>query len=225
MSLALGALTWVRTRRQRRCGTVMLGVIFSFLWQGLAASRESVRFEIPAQSVAEALDNYSAATGLEVFYDGALAVGRRSNAVQGTLAPDVALRELLVGTGLVARATGATSFTLVPALSTHTSNIVYQSYFAVVQAKVGRALCARAETRPGDVDLIVRIWIAATGAVQQAQIINGSDAAATEPTAAVALRGLSIGPPPPDMPQPVTMAILARAKGAAGCNEFAAGVR
>jgi hypothetical protein len=52
------------------------------------------------RSACTALDAYAAATGLQVLYDGALAAGRRSNAVSGVLMPDVALRVLLEETGL-----------------------------------------------------------------------------------------------------------------------------
>lgn len=184
-----------------------------------------IEFNIPAQPIASALDIYSAVTGREIFYDGALAKGRRSSPVQGGLAPDEALRSLLVGTGLIARATGQASFTLAPSPRV-ASAAAYQPYFAMLQTKVSRALCGHAETRPRNVDLLLRIWIAPSGTVQRALLLDQPADRAGEESFDAALRGLPIGTPPSDMPQPVIMAILARsAGGSAGCGDSSAGTR
>ncbi len=184
---------------------------------------DAVRFDMASQPITRALDQYSALTGREVFYDGALAAGRRSNPVRGELAPDAALRELLVGTGLTARATGAASFTLKVA-PTRASTAAFQSYFATIQMKVSHALCTRAETRPADHDRLVRLWVATSGVIERAQLVNLSDEAAPASEVDPALlRGLPVGPPPPDMPQPVVMAILAGAPSA--CREVATHAR
>lgn len=209
----------------RSCIVLLLGVYICLIQQSVAARpNEMVRFDIAAQPIIQALDQYSAVTGREVFYDGALATGRRSNSVRGMFAPDVALRELLVGTGLAAKATGDNSFTLKSAAPARVGSTAFQSYFADVQTKVSHALCARAETRPADHDRLVRIWVAANGAVEQAQLVDLSDAQATAPgMGEAALRGLPVGAPPAGMPQPVVMAILAGASSA--CSESVTGVR
>jgi secretin/TonB-like protein len=204
---------------------LLLGVYICLIEQsGAAHPNEMVRFDIAAQPIIQALDRYSAVTGREVFYDGALATGRRSNSVRGMFAPDVALRELLAGTGLTAKATGDNSFTLKSAAPARVASTAFQSYFADVQTKVSHALCARAETRPADHDRLVRIWVAASGAVEQAQLVDLSDAQVTAPSMGeAALRGLPVGAPPAGMPQPVVMAILAGTPSA--CSEFVTGVR
>jgi len=222
-----GAPILAQVRSWPSCSALLLGVGFSLLGHHVVADpAELVRFEIPAQPITNALDAYSAVTGLEVFYDGALATGRRSNSVRGVLAPDVALRELLAGTGLAARATRKGSFTLVSAAPARVAKTAFQSYFAAIQAKVAQTLCARAETRPGDVDVVLRIWIASSGTVQQARTVDVSDVGAKDETLAAALRGLPIGEPPTGMPQPVTMAILGRDAGTpSGCADPAVGSR
>ena len=215
--------------RIRRCRAVFAGIGAALLAAGSDASaKDPVRFEIPSQPIATAIDAYSAATGLEVFYDGALATGRRSNMVRGIFAPEGALRELLAGTGLTARATGSRSFTL--ALSSPTprrvSSAADQSYFAAIQMKVSEALCAHSETRPGDADLLVRLWIASSGTIARAELNDAPDAPAREEAFAAALRGLPVGVPPADMPQPVMMAILARNPGEpTGCASSLTGSR
>ena len=190
-----------------------------------AQTRSSMQFAIAAQPLAAALDTYSITTGLELYYDGDLAVGRRSIAVEGPRAPEVALQELLAGSGLVARATGPNSFTIKPAPASHFANATYQSYFATIQARVSHVLCSRAETRPGDADLLLQLWVASTGTIQRAQLLD-TTSGDTREKAFAALRGVSIGAvPPAELPQPITMAILARTSGGpGGCTGAAAKV-
>jgi hypothetical protein len=179
-------------------------------------SARLIHFSIPAQPIASALDAYGAATGLEVYYDGALASGRRSSAVVGWLAAEAGLRELLVGTGLVLQVTGEGSITVVPARHTRASSAAYQSYFAGVQSKIAKALCSRGDTRPGEDNVLLKIWIASSGVVQQIAVLDSVDAQAY----ATALRGVAFAVPPVGMPQPVTVAILARRAGEpTGCPD------
>jgi hypothetical protein len=209
----------------RSCGAVLVSVGLAVLTGDANAAAESVRFELAAQPIASAIEAYSARTGLEVYYDGALAKGRRSNAVLGLFATDAALRELLVGTGLTARVTSRGGFTLVPAPPPRIANAADQPYFAMIQAKISQALCGSAQTRPGSADLLIRVWIASSGTIQRTQLIDASDAAMESAFAAL-LRGLLVGAPPADLPQPVTMAVLARRPGQpTGCANPLAGSR
>ncbi len=187
----------------------------------LAQTQAGVDFVIAAQPLATALDAYSATSGVELFYDGELVIGRRSKAVEGLLAPDAALRELLVGSGLVARATGPNSFTIAPRPPSRVADSGHQAYFSAIQARVAQVLCARPQTRPGKTDLLLRLWIGPSGLVQRAQLLDAPGDRLLENLFAAALRGVSIGvPPPAGLPQPITMAILARADGeASGCAD------
>ncbi|MGY3529987.1 MULTISPECIES: STN domain-containing protein [Bradyrhizobium] len=207
--------------------TVFFGLSLFCLADGADAGQdEQVRFEIAAQPLASALDAYSAATGLEVFYDGALVAGQRSRSIHGVLEPKAALRELLAGSGLAARSTGTRSFTLVSSASIRVAGGIDQSYFATLQKEVSRALCGHAETRPRDVDQLLKLWIAASGLVERAQLFDISTSAPVSVEVAGALHGLSLTAPPADMPQPVTIAILAQAPGEPlRCGRAAAGPR
>ena len=201
------------------CRALVLGFGLTLVGCGaFARARTLLEFTIAAQPLAVALDAYSAASGFELYYDGELAIGRHSSAVEGLLAPDVALRELLVGSGLVARATGPNSFTIAPISSSRAANSAYQSYFAALQIRVSQVLCASPDTRPGNTDLLIQLWIAAAGTVLRAQLLDADDGA-HESAFAAGLRGLQIGAvPPAGLPQPITMAILARGKGEpSGC--------
>lgn len=207
----LAASTAAR-RMVLRCASLF--VAGSVACAGIACAQETqFDFDIPAQTLAVALDAYGDATGLQVFYDGALAQGRRSGAVKGHLSADAALRDLLSGTGLVPRKTNAHSITIMPARSVQTADSFTQAYFSAVQTKVAQALCVRAETRPGDVDRVLRLWISPSGVIQQTRSFE-ADRGTDEMVFDRALRGLAIGTTPPaDLPQPVVMAVLARTPG------------
>ncbi|MDQ7248085.1 TonB-dependent siderophore receptor [Dongia sedimenti] len=61
---------------------------------------QAVALEVPAQPLDQAIAAFEAQTGWKVAVDQALLAGKRSSAVRGNLAPEVALRQLLAGTGL-----------------------------------------------------------------------------------------------------------------------------
>jgi hypothetical protein len=186
----------------------------------MAAPAGQVSFDIPAQPLVSALDAYSTATGREVFYDGALVLGRRSSPVSGMLLPDAALRALLQGTGFAPRATGPHSFTvsLAPQPPVDLSQPPapaegsgYEPYFAMLQAVLRQALCRTAETRPGRYQLVVRLWLASSGAVQRSQLLGSTGSRQRDSAFAAALRLVKVNlPPPAGMPQPLTMVVLPR---------------
>jgi catecholate siderophore receptor len=62
-----------------------------------------IRFNIPAQPLADALSQFSRQAAVRVELDAAGAAGARSQAVSGTYTPAEALRRLLDGSGLSAR--------------------------------------------------------------------------------------------------------------------------
>jgi hypothetical protein len=180
----------------------------------LAQTKPTIQFAISSQPLANALEAYGNVTGVELFYDGELAGGRRSSAVEGMFSPDEALKELLLGTGLIARMTAPNSVTIGRIARSRVASTSDQSYFAIVQTRIAQTLCADAETRPGEIDLLLQIWIAASGAVERVHVLEPANENRREGVFTKALRGLTIGRSPPvGMRQPITMAILARAKG------------
>ncbi|EPJ96451.1 TonB-dependent siderophore receptor [Pseudomonas psychrophila] len=81
------------------------------LMSGLAVA-DSHTFNIPQQPLASALNRLAAQSGLQVIFDGTLVVGKSSPGVVGTKEPEVALAEVLKGSGLAWRATGGNSVML-----------------------------------------------------------------------------------------------------------------
>ena len=210
-----------QSRSVRLCRALLLGLGLALTnHEAASQTRSPIQFAIAAQPLASALDAYGVTSGLELYYDGDLAVGRRSHAVEGRLVPEDALRDLLIGSGLVARATGPSSFIITLDPSLRSRNASHQSYFAAIQSRVSQVLCAHAETRPGNTDLLLQLWISSAGLVQRAQLLDPPGGEMRESVFAAALRGVPIGAAPPsELPQPVTMAILARAKrGPTGCG-------
>lgn len=79
----------------------------------LAQAADMHAFDIPAQSLATALDAFSKATGWDVGYASMLAHDKASPGVQGTFTAEDALRRLLDGTGVAYSMSGSRSVTLV----------------------------------------------------------------------------------------------------------------
>jgi iron complex outermembrane receptor protein len=74
-----------------------------------AATRQ---FSIPTGPLAQALNRFADAAGLQLIYDGVNTQGLRTTGLSGTFAPEAALSQLLAGTGLNYRFTGPTSVTV-----------------------------------------------------------------------------------------------------------------
>ncbi len=169
-------------------------------------------FDIPSQPLAAALRAYGKASGLEVFYDGSLSVGRRSSAVMGTYTPMIGLRVLLRGTGYVARETDiANTITIVagPSLAPlHATFDRYQPYFAALQTRLSAQLCSGKSGGDRN-ETTFRFWIDASGVISRAELLGSageSDDWRREIVSKV--QGLQIGKSPPaGLPQPLTMVI------------------
>jgi hypothetical protein len=173
-------------------------------------SAGKVVFDIPPQPLAPALQEFGKATGLEVFYDGAMSIGRSSAAVKGSYTPMDGLRILLRGTGYMAHATEITNtITIVDAPSVgalRASFDRFQPYFAVLQAHLSEALCNEPAMAGGSVTF--RFWLNSSGVVARAEVL-GSGVNDNQHRATISkIQGLSIGKaPPPGLPEPLTMVI------------------
>jgi len=192
----------------------------------VAEQTGSVMFNIPAQPLASALEAYGETTGIEVFYDAALAVGRRSTAVKGSFSPTLALKALLRGTGYVPRPTGLHAITIVPAQQEAAKQTIatqsfdrYAPYFAVLQSRLGQALCNDDHAEVGGNDIIFKFWLTASGIISRADVIASGGDSARDRTIAKVIEGLDVGEPPPmGLPQPITMAAFPPLAGEApGC--------
>lgn len=227
---------WVHSSLLKTRTVVLTGCLaFGAIATGLCASaaqpktgsREVVTFNIPSQPLADALVAYGAATGLEVYYDGTLAVGRRSAALDGSFMPMHGLEILLDGTGFWPRATAPDSFTLIslqraelPARLPESLLRQHEPFFSALQAGIAAALC---DTDADQVkQIIFSFWITGTGAIYGARLL-GSEQSASGARLVERVNKVNIGrPSPADVPQPITMAVYPPSgEGVSGCSPTA----
>jgi hypothetical protein len=197
-----------------------------------------VRFDIPSQPLTAALEAYSTTSGVQVLYDSRLARNRRSDQVVGVYTPEAALKILIAGTDLVVRYTKLNDIVLVLApkedkgparapvdertvLSLDTLRVEeeegrgaapfdYRAYVGVVQADIQAALRRNAETRSGNYSIGVRLWLDPAGNIRRSNIFRSSGNQQRDVAISRVLQDVTISKAPPtNMPQPVTILIIA----------------
>jgi hypothetical protein len=218
----------------RCCLVILLVVLVSGVaFRAIAAdgfrrhttAEEPLNFDIPAQPLEAALEQYGDITGLEVLYNGSLAIGRRSAAIRGTFTPDAALQVLLNGTSLTARHTSDVSITLEPAMAPRAAQATASSndrnYYGEIQEHIQDALCANMQAYPGSYRVAARFWIDATGSLQHYNRLGSSGSPDTDGAIDAIMRGLRFSdPPPPGFAQPITIAVIPQVPGVTpGCDD------
>jgi hypothetical protein len=179
-----------------------------------------VAFDIPAQSLASALDAYSIATHREVLYKAELAVDRQSARVKGYFTPEAALQVLLEGTGLLPHYMAADAFVLVvddhPLAPVNTAPPdVVRRYYGRIQASLKQAFCADRNTRPGDYRVAVGFRIGPSGAVSHTELLGSTGDRDRDATIVKTIGGLVIGAPPPQgFAQPIILMVTPQSQAA-----------
>lgn len=187
-----------------------------------AEMTHKISFDIPAQSLEAALDAYSAISRTQVLYEAALAAGRRSDGVRGVLAPDVALKLLLSGTGLDFDYTTERAITLVPVKQPSTRAgteaqrlrhiAQFDRFLGGLQAGILSTLCKHPEARPGGFEVAMRFWVTGSGAIAGPLLLASTGKPTRDRAILGVLSRLSFNePPPPEMPQPITMMLSRKA--------------
>ena len=211
----------------------VLALAGCLLWAGFAttgmahAAPPLYAFQIPAQPLADALRAYGLITGISVLAPSGALRQRYSNAVQGGLPAPEALQRLLSGTGLQAHFPAANAAIIqLPAGDTpatpplppesgrialdaidavHADGADYGAYVSGVQAQLLRVLCRSALTRPGSYRLALRLRIAASGSVATLKQAGSTGRPLRDALISRSLRAQVFEPPPPAMPQPITI--------------------
>lgn len=173
-------------------------------------------FAIAAQPLDQALAQYSLASGLTVLVDSALTVGRHAPAVIGTYTPGDALRRLLAGAPLAIRYASTHSFTLVAApreaaaaRPASVARLRDTPYAAALQAALKRALCKGQGAEPGRYRALAKLWFDKAWRVDRVDWVADTGSAPLNRRLEAALRGVTAGPLPGGMPQPVTILLQA----------------
>jgi hypothetical protein len=181
----------------------------------IAPSGQEVVYDIPSQGLAEALSAYAAATGVQVLYETSLTSGRNSAAIRGRLTPEAALQTLLAGSGLVAHRTDVDAITIFPESQNRVAGvspvIPDARFLGALQASILKALCNRAETRPGNYRMALQLWISPYGTIRRAALLSSTGNAQRDAVMTEVLHDVAIGAlPPAGMSEPVTLAIVPR---------------
>lgn len=185
-----------------------------------------VHFDIPRQPLALSLDRYGATTGLPVFFDSAMVAGRMASAVHGFYDPEMALRAMLEGSGLVASnarpGQAANAFVLRLADTARSTNAASQDaistqtasrkYDGLIQTRIREAFCANDRIDAGDYRIAMRFEIDVAGQIIHPLLLASTGDRARDIDVIDTLKKIRVDYAPPDnIAQPFTMVILPRA--------------
>jgi len=186
-----------------------------------------MRFDIPAQPLAQALPAFATTTGLQMMYDSTLVLGRRSTPVSGAMTPRSALVLLLKDTGLSARFTSAGAVVIyasttsavtlnpltaiaAPIVGHDAVDPVFLAYAEVVRRRIADELRADTELTDKDYRIGLRLWVDADGRPTRTEILSGSGEVERDKRF-LRLAGATTFPvPPPRLPQPLRIEFVVR---------------
>ncbi|SAI05034.1 Outer membrane receptor for ferric coprogen and ferric-rhodotorulic acid [Bordetella ansorpii] len=179
-------------------------------------------FDIPAQPLETALDQFAVVTGRSALFSSAMVADRRSAPLRGRYTPQRALRHMLAGTGLAAQEAVAgkvAAFVIRPADPAHEASDVagrnpvaqarLAAYDELLQKRVWVALCARPLTAASNYQSVLRFEVTQSGRLANPRLIGSTGDPRRDSALLDALGSVRIGhPPPAELAQPVTLLIL-----------------
>jgi hypothetical protein len=172
-------------------------------------------FDIPPQALEGALKLYGRITLQPTLFRSEMLVGKQSFALHGSYTPEEAIVHLLSGTGLEAERihTEAGSMWVLKQQekeqSVYLAILALEGYPGVLQSLVRKTLCRDEITKPGTYRMLLRLYVAENGDVQQVRLLGSTGNVKRDKAIQQVLEAIHIGSaPPPDMPQPVTLLIL-----------------
>ena len=189
---------------------------------------DPIKFDVPAQALATALDAYGLRTGLGVLID-AGNKQRISSAIHGRYTPQEAIDLMLAGTGLQARIQGNEAVIITPAvqaspgmpetpdsastpanLAVMVGHADYRSYVGRVQARVVDVLCGSDITRPGTYRLAIELWLGRNaGEVLRIRLLGTTGESVRDDAIVRSLGRTTMAESPPSaLPQPFTLLLL-----------------
>ncbi|PVX36122.1 hypothetical protein [Janthinobacterium sp. 78] len=193
-----------------------------------------LQFDIAAQNLGDALDQYSRRTGIAVLMDQRHAQ-RQSAAVRGAYAAGAALQALLEGTGLQSRLSDAQAVIVyapvgvvataadlpqpavvaaadIPGATQGGSD--HAAYVSRLQHVLLGLLCRAAQTRPGGYRLALQLYLNRAGVVDRVHLLDSTGLRARDTAIARLVLGMRVGAgPSPSMPQPVSILLLPQGPG------------
>jgi hypothetical protein len=197
----------------------------------------AIAFDIPSQPLAHAIQAFSQASGVEVFYESSIALGRTSSSVEGRYLPDAALQALLVGAGFTIRFTRRNAVVLsIPSaqndlpptralanfdLSLDTIRVTasperggdtrLREFGDMVQSEVETALRKNSKIRSGNYRIRVKLWIDPTRIIQRAELAQSTGDPDRDTAITGVLQGFVVSRvPPANAPQPIRVIVAVR---------------
>lgn len=187
----------------------------------------SISFDIPAQPLQAALEQFMTVTTHSGLYDSALMRGRYSTAVNGVMEPEVALRRMVAESGLNVRYAEDGTFTITPnpaiapgsappplqALASKVEQARTQ-YFGELQADIKEVFCTYPATRSGSYRVALSLWIKPSGEVDQVRLLDTSGSPERDALITEGLRSMrSLAPMPAAIRPPITLVIVPKSLG------------
>jgi hypothetical protein len=186
--------------------------------------RQEIRFDIPSQSLADALVAYARSTGLEILADDSLVSGRHSTAVSGEFHPTIALRRILAETDLGIRYLDRGAVALVPARALEQVGDRgvdrYATFSAALQTALVQAICGLDGGYPAAYRVAAQLWIGPDGIVERSLLLDSTGDRWRDAAILAQFEALRVGQArPADLPQPATVIIAPRsARGSGDCK-------
>lgn len=187
---------------------------------------QPLAFDIPAQPLDAALAQYFRVSGVQLLYDSALTVGRRSTPVHGSLGPREALRRLLSGTGLIVRYSRASAAIitrpevavaapLVPLgrvivrerIVTRIAPVERMAYYGLIETQLRELLRSDKRTSRLVFDLRIALRIGENGGLEEIRVMRGSGDRRVDRALVDVLSNASVAAPPPGLKQPLAIAL------------------
>lgn len=221
-------------------GLILVGFLASSAWtqDGPARLSQEIRaFRIPSQPLADALQAYSQATGIEILYESSIAEGVQSSEVDGSYPPKLALGILLTYTDLIVHYTRSNAITLslpradggnLPPsrlladadLALETLRVTdgerpdagkLRAFSESVQFDIERALRSDTRTKGGNYRVSLKLWVDTSPVVSRVELARSTGDSVRDASIVTILQGLVLRSGPPlNTPQPVRVAIVVR---------------
>ncbi len=220
-------------------GFLFIAVAFAAIAQADSSRQPAARIScnIPAQSLASALQLFGQASGVQVLYETRVAEGQQSAAVDGELSASDCLLRLLVGTDIrvsylrpdvITLATPSSLGDLPPPSSVNGADLSLtpmrvrasadgenqagrREYSEAVQSDIELALGKNAKTRSGNYRFGIDVWVDAARTIQRTEIYQSSGDRERDTAIAMTLRGVTLRKAAPvNTPQPVRVVVVVR---------------
>jgi hypothetical protein len=175
-------------------------------------SGNSYLFEFDRQPLLQALENFSALTGISGLYDSSVIAGKMASPVYGELTDKEALDRLLEGTGLSAFYTDKQAFVLETKRALTASEPVTVTaskyYDSMIQKAVRKVFCKHEDLANGNYRIAVRFYLDKKGQVYRPELLDASGDAQKNHMILQAMQQVNVGVGPAVISEPFYLLIL-----------------